>query len=152
MKNSIKKIVIFIVAILLADLVSAQTSTPGKTEMSLVKTVTDTDLVWGPCPPLMPNGCGIAVLRGDPAKDNADIFFKVPANSSIPNHWHNSAERMILVSGVLEVTYEGEAPKTLKVGSYAYGPSKKPHSAKCADAGPCILFIAFEKPIDVFAK
>ena len=29
---------------------------------------------------------------------------------------------------------------------------KKAHSAKCADAGPCILFIAFEEPLDAFPK
>ena len=85
-------------------------------------------------------------------KKNLDVFFKVAANSDIPNHWHNSAERMILISGKLEVTYKGEKPQTLKVGSYAYGPSKKPHTAKCGDAGPCILFIAFEEPLDAFPK
>ena len=31
----------------------------------------------------MPKGGGIAVLHGDPAKDNVDVFFKVPAKSSI---------------------------------------------------------------------
>jgi len=40
-----------------------------------------------------PKGCGIAVLHGDPAKDNVDEFFKVPAKSTIPLHWHTSAER-----------------------------------------------------------
>lgn len=152
MKNSIKKTLIFISAILLTVSLAAQTTKDNKTGLSLVKSADDADLVWGPCPPFMPDGCAIAVLQGDPTKNNADVFFKVPANTSIPSHWHNSAERMILISGLLEVTYEGEKSKTLKVGTYAYGPAKKSHSAKCGNAGPCILFIAFEAPLDAFDK
>jgi quercetin dioxygenase-like cupin family protein len=55
---------------------------------------------------------------------------------------------MILISGEMEVTYDGEKTQTLKQGTYAYGPANKPHMAKCGDAGPCVLFIAFEKPLD----
>ena len=107
----------------------------------------DSNLEWGACPDFMPDGCNIAVLHGNPAEKNADIFFKVPASANIPMHTHTSPERMILVSGQMEVTYEGEKTQTLKEGSYAYGPANKPHSAKCGDA-PCVLFIAFEDPID----
>ena len=88
------------------------------------------------------------MLHGDPAKANADVFFKVPANSKLPLHWHSSAERMLLVTGELSVTYEGQAATTLKAGTYAYGPAKKPHSGTCVSATPCVLFIAFESPVD----
>jgi quercetin dioxygenase-like cupin family protein len=117
---------------------------------SVSRTIDDNELEWGRCPDFMPDGCTIAVLQGDPAKENVDVFFKVPANSDITKHWHTSAERMVLVAGELEVTYKGEAPRLLKKGSYAYGPAKKPHSAKCGDQGPCVLFIAFEEPLDAF--
>ena len=152
MKDSTKKIVLFASVMFLTMTVSAQNTEVIETELSLVKTAEDADLKWGPCPPFMPNGCSIAILHGDPSKENLDVFFKVPANSNIPNHWHNSAERMILVSGELEVKYQGEKPRTLKVGSYAYGPATKPHTAKCGNAGPCILFIAFEEPLDAIPK
>ena len=105
-------------------------------------------LKWGDCPPFLPKGCGIAVLHGDPAKDNLDVFFKVPGKSTIPLHWHTSAERMVLISGELHVTYEGQETSVLKPGMYAYGPAKRKHSAYCASAEPCILFIAFESPLD----
>lgn len=118
---------------------------------SVAHTFNDKDLQWGPCPEFMPEGCEIAVLNGDPAKKNVDVFFKVPANSKIPNHAHTSAERMVLVSGEMEVTYEGEGVQKMEMGTYAYGPAKKPHSAKCGDAGPCVLFIAFEEPLDAYA-
>lgn len=117
-------------------------------EPSLTWTAEDAKLQWGPCPAFLPKGCGIAVLHGDPAKQNADIFFRVPANSRIPRHWHTSPERMVLVSGELHVTYDGQKTTVMKPGTYAYGPAKLPHKADCKRAGPCVLFIAFESPVD----
>ena len=117
-------------------------------EPPLSWTAKDAKLKWGPCPPFLPKGCEIAVLHGDPAKSNVDVFFKVPAGSTIPRHWHTSAERMVLVSGELHVTYDGHKTAVLKPGTYAYGPAKLPHKAECKKAGPCVLFIAFESPLD----
>jgi quercetin dioxygenase-like cupin family protein len=88
------------------------------------------------------------VLHGDPAKANADVFFKVPANFTIPSHSHTSAERMVLVSGELSVTYEGQPTVVLKPGMYAYGPARRMHKAVCGNATPCVLFIAFDAPVD----
>lgn len=117
-------------------------------EPALAFTFKDTQLKWGPCPAFIPKGCEIAVLHGDPSKPNVDVFFKVPANFTIPSHWHTSAERMVLVSGEMDVTYEGQKTITLKTGTYAYGPAKLPHKAVCAKGAPCVLFIAFESPLD----
>jgi quercetin dioxygenase-like cupin family protein len=108
----------------------------------------DPGLKWDACPPLFPKGCEIAVLRGDPAKPNADIFYKIPPRYVIPHHWHTSAERMVLVAGELHVIYDGRDPVVLKPGMYAYGPAKAPHQGMCAGTGPCVLFIAFEAPVD----
>jgi quercetin dioxygenase-like cupin family protein len=106
---------------------------------------------WGPCPDFMPTGCALTVLRGDPAKPNADVFFKVPAGSTLPRHWHTSAERMVLIAGELHVTFAGQPPAVLKPGTYAYGPAKRAHGGACVSATPCILFIAFEAPVDAIA-
>ena len=139
------------VASLFALLISgpALAQTPDK-QLALAWTLQDSQLQWGPCPAFLPEGCAIAVLHGDPAKDNVDVFFKVPANSSIPAHWHTSAERMVLVSGELHVTYDGQETTILTPGAYAYGPAKLPHKAFCAKGDPCVLFIAFESPVDAF--
>jgi len=110
----------------------------------------DKALKWGPCPAFIGKGCEISVLHGDPAKHNLDIFFKVPSNFAIPHHWHTSAERMVLVSGKLKVTYDNQTSEMLEVGTYAYGPAKRPHTAYCEKGDPCILFIAFEEPLDAF--
>lgn len=119
-------------------------------ENSLVKMANDPGIEWGPCPAFMGETCKLAVLHGDPAKSNSDVFFKVPGDFKIPLHWHTSAERMVLVSGKMDVTYEGEATNTLHTNSYAYGPATKVHKAYCHKGKECILFIAFEQPIDAY--
>lgn len=126
-------------------LTAAHASAP---EPALAITHDDPALKWTGCPPFMPKGCEIAILHGDPAKDNLDVFFKVPAKAVIPLHWHTSAERMVLVAGELHVSYEGQKTAVLKPGSYAYGPPKRLHEAVCAGNTPCVLFIAFESPLD----
>lgn len=129
--------------------VAAKPPAPAATVRPLVQSASDPALKWGPCPPGMPEGCGIAVLQGDPAKPNADILLRVPGGSVIPPHAHSSAERMILVSGELEVKYQGAPQATVKATDYAYGPAKLPHRANCRSEAACILFIAFEGPVDV---
>jgi quercetin dioxygenase-like cupin family protein len=146
-KHMLKLTKSLIATALLAAVTLPAGADPGA-ENSLARTFKDKDLQWGPCPPFLPQGCGIAVLHGDPAKPNVDVFFKVPGGSKIAPHTHTSAERMVLVSGELTVKYDGEKPVTLKKGSYAYGPAKKPHEATCAKGEPCVLFIAFESPLD----
>ena len=117
-------------------------------DQALARSAQDPQVQWGPCPPFMPAGCGLAVLHGDPTKANADVFLKLPANSAVPDHWHTSAERMVLVAGELHVQYKGQAKAVLKPGMYAYGPAKLPHSATCASKVPCVLFVAFESAVD----
>ena len=137
--------VLSVLAALASPLALADKAAP---EPALAYTFKDPGLKWGPCPPFIPKGCEIAVVHGDPAKPNVDVFFKVPGGSTIPEHWHTSAERMVLVSGELTVTYQGQQPTTLKKGMYAYGPAKLSHKATCAKGDPCVLFIAFESPLD----
>lgn len=109
----------------------------------------DPDLAWGPCPEFMPAGCEIAVLHGDPALPNADVFLRTPGRGyRLPAHTHGSAERMILIAGEMTVRYAGANAETLRPGAYAYGPAGMPHEAACESAGPCILFIAFEQAVD----
>ena len=129
----------------------AQMSGDNSEENSVRKSFKDKSLEWGACPSFMPEGCNIAVLHGDPSKANADVLFKVNGKSFIPNHWHNSHERMVLLTGKMEVTYQGEATQTMNVGDYAYGPAKKKHTARCVSKNPCILYIGFGEPVDAFA-
>ena len=136
-----------IAAILLTPVLSSSAQDSGQ-ETAIAHSADDPQLEWGPCPEFMPEGCSIAVLQGDPAEPNADVFFKVPGKAEVPEHWHTSAERMVLVSGEMQVTYRGQDPQVLEPGMYAYGPSKHPHEATCISTAPCVLFIAFESPVD----
>ncbi len=108
-------------------------------------------LEWVNCPEFMTESCSISVLQGNPKEPNTDIFFKLQGNTTVPNHWHHSAERMVLVSGEMNVNYEGQDPAVITPGVYAYGPPELPHTASCESDEPCVLFIAFNKPVDAFA-
>jgi quercetin dioxygenase-like cupin family protein len=120
----------------------------GGTEKAITRTPDDPAVVWGPCPAFLPKGCGLAVLHGDPAKENADVFLKVPGGSVLAHHKHTSAERIVLISGELDVRYDGQQSARLRPGTYAYGPAGVPHVATCLSKQPCVLFIAFVQPVD----
>src|SRR5688572_18560220 len=135
------------VALLAATFAGPVSAQGAGTDQPIARNANDAALAWGPCPDFMPTGCALAVLRGDPAKPNADVFFKVPAGATLPVHWHTSAERMVLIDGELHVTFAGEQPTVLRPGTYAYGPAKRAHGGACVSATPCILFIAFEAPV-----
>ena len=132
----------------LAFPVSAQSTAA---DQPIARSANDAALVWGPCPDFMPTSCALTVLHGDPAKPNADVFLRVPAGATLPVHWHTSAERMVLIAGELQVTFAGQPPAVLRPGTYAYGPAKRAHGGACVSATPCILFIAFEAPVDAIA-
>ena len=149
MSVELKRSISTLAAALAAALLAASCGpVDAKPEQALAILAGDPALKWGPCPELFPAGCEIAVLHGDPSKANADVFLRVPAHYEIPAHWHTSAERMVLVTGELQVTYKGQPPSTLAVGNYAYGPAKLAHKASCLSADPCTLFIAFEASVD----
>ena len=120
-------------------------------EPALSTFLKDPGIAWGPCPEILPAGCQIAVLHGDPSKPNADVVLKLPGKAAFRKHRHSSAERMILLAGELHVTYEGQKPTVVKAGSYAYGPAQRAHAGSCASAEPCLLFVAFEGPVDAIA-
>lgn len=124
------------------------TSGPTTAEPAIVRNADSKELQWGPAPAFMPKGTLLTVLHGDPAKNNADVLLKIPAKTPLPSHWHTSAERMILIAGELHVNYAGQAKSVLRAGSYAYGPAKLRHDAVCVSDVPCVLFIAFESPVD----
>ena len=108
----------------------------------------DPGLTWAPCPPVFPAGCEVAILDGDPASGPSDVFLRTPPNYTFPAHRHTSAEHLVLISGVLHVTYIGPQVVELRSGTYALVPAKASHKAHCANSGPCVMFIRFDVPID----
>lgn len=110
----------------------------------------DARISWSECPAFFAKGCMIGFLKGDPAKPHSNVIFKTPGNYDLPEHWHSSAERMVLISGEMDLTYEGQATIRAKQGMFIYGPPKVPHTGRCVSAEPCELFIAFEGPLDAY--
>ena len=147
-KESIKSVLtlLTIPSLLLAAPGLAAEQSP--VDRALVISMHDKSLQWGPCPEFIPAGCQIAVLQGDPAGPNADIFFRVPGDFHIPYHRHTSRERMVLVSGELEVTYDNHEKALIRTGEFAYGPAQLPHEAYCRPGDPCVLYIGFVAPVD----
>jgi quercetin dioxygenase-like cupin family protein len=139
-------------ASLIALLLGADPAQAQAPDKPLSQGADDPALEWLPCPDFMPEGCGIAVLQGNPSEQNADVFFKLPADTTAPRHWHTSAERMVLVAGEMEIDYDDHGLVVLETGTYAYGPARLPHSASCVSEEDCILFIAFEEPVDAVAS
>jgi quercetin dioxygenase-like cupin family protein len=120
----------------------------AKQQRAKVLSHDDPQLEWNSCPDFFPVGCEMTVVQGDPEKENADVLLKMPAGSEIPRHRHTSAERMILISGEFHITSEGQDTKVMKAGDYGFAPAGVPHEASCAPGDPCVLFIAFEEPVD----
>ncbi len=150
-KNFFKLPLVIAFSMAIAVSVAQDSHDPHHESSTAVSSSTFGKLDWFPCPePLDFEGCHIAILHGDPGKPNADVLFRMQPGTTAPEHWHSSAERMILISGEMHVTYTGEETQVLTSGSYAYGPSEKPHVAVCVGDEPCVLFIAFEKPVDTF--
>ena len=87
MFNLSHKSTLSVLALTLATMLSAAQAG----EPALAFQHDDKTLQWGPCPAFIGEGCQISVLHGDPAKNNLDIYFKVPADFAIPHHCHTSA-------------------------------------------------------------
>ena len=100
-------------------------------------------------PPNSPPGVKLAVLWGDPGKGAHGAMHKFPGGFAAPLHFHSAGHHVVVVSGTLLLTPEGEAEKSLPAGSYFSFTGKKKHVTKCAPGADCVLFIDCGGPWDV---
>jgi len=136
---------------LLAIIVAPALAGPAEAqEAPLLLTPDAPSLEWFPCGDFIPEECQATILRLGPEGWNSDVLYRIPAGMDLPTHWHTSQERMILISGEFHVDYEGHEPIVMRAGSYAWGPPGVSHSARCANQGTCLLFVAFVDPPDGF--
>ena len=117
-------------------------------EQALTQTADDAALSGAPAHRSYPQAVRSRFCMATRRKTTSTFSSKCAGKSTIPLHWHTSAERMVMVAGELHVTYDGQKTAILKPGTYAYGPAKQPHHGFCASTVPCVLFIAFESPLD----
>jgi quercetin dioxygenase-like cupin family protein len=94
------------------------------------------DAQWGPAPPMLPSGAGIAVLAGNPTQAGPySIRLKFPAGYAIPAHSHPTSEHVVVVSGALtfgmgdELNREAAGNQTLTTGGFALMPAGMNHYA-----------------------
>ena len=97
------------------------------------------ELNWRPCGKPSPDGCEIALTRTD-VKDHVEYFFRAPASTRWPKHWHTNASFMIGVQGSLTINLETGAQHTLTQGGYIYIPGGMIHWARCSEQEPCTAF------------
>jgi quercetin dioxygenase-like cupin family protein len=96
--------------------------------------VRPSDVTWAGGPPSLPTGAKAAVIEGDPTKEGLfTMRLQLPANYSIPAHWHPADEHVTVISGTFNMgmgdkldTSRGTA---LSAGSFAVMPANTRHFA-----------------------
>ena len=107
---------------------------------------------WGPAPPALPTGAQISVLEGNPAEKGAvTLRLKLPADYTIPPHWHSMTERVTVLSGALQIgmgdKVDRRASTNLEPGGFVSLPAKMHHYAWTAN--PTVVQINLEGPFDI---
>lgn len=110
------------------------------------------DLKWGDGPPHLPPGQKAAVLFGDPSKPGFFIIrAKVPANYTIPPHWHPGDETVTVVSGTIMMgmgeKLDPKAAKVIPAGGFAAMPAKSVHFF--ISKGPAVIQVAGMGPFAI---
>ncbi|HKQ23259.1 MAG TPA: cupin domain-containing protein [Burkholderiales bacterium] len=97
------------------------------------------ELNWRPCGKPSPDGCEIALTRTE-VKDHVEYFFRAPASTRWPKHWHTNASFLIGVHGSLTINLETGEQHMLLPGGYMYIPGGMIHWAACGEQEPCTVF------------
>jgi quercetin dioxygenase-like cupin family protein len=85
-------------------------------------------------------GAKIAVLWGDPKTGGYGALKSIPGGSSMRLHTHTHDQKVIVLSGRVVLTLEGQAGKELTPGSYAFIPGGLKHVAECKAGADCSYF------------
>jgi quercetin dioxygenase-like cupin family protein len=79
------------------------------------------------------------------------LYVRLPANFSIPLHYHGNTEWGIIISGSLIIGDEKGKKTTLTPGSYAYFPKGALHTTAAGPSGCVFLEESNEKESTVMA-
>jgi quercetin dioxygenase-like cupin family protein len=87
---------------------------------------------WIDGPASLPAGTKMLLLEGNPAEEGFfTMRLRVPAGARLQPHWHPSAERVTILSGVARVgfgnTFDEAAMTTFETGSFYVNPPKSHH-------------------------
>ncbi len=110
--------------------------------------ITPDSVKWSPCRPDAPDGCEVAVLRGDPTKEPSDVLIRLPKSFVGVKHWHSNAEQIVGVKGKLTIPLEGGKELVIGPGTYGYIPAGMIHQGRCGDEEDCLFYVMRDKPAD----
>lgn len=110
------------------------------------------EISWGPCPPVLPAGCEMAVLEGDPR--SASLFtvrFRTTAPFELSPHWHPRHERVTIFEGQIGIGFgnevDRESAQWFGPGDY-YVNAKGAHHFVLSD-GPALIQVTGIGPWEV---
>lgn len=89
---------------------------------------------WGPAPAVFPAGVKMAVLQGDPGKDQMfTVRLDFPAGTRIAPHFHPTDEHITVISGTFLVgmgdTLDAAKTTALPAGGFITAPAEGHHYA-----------------------
>jgi Cupin len=96
----------------------------------------DSNVTFGPAPPVFPAGAEMAVLQGDPSVAGAlfTVRLRFPNGYVLPPHWHPTDENVTVISGTFLVGLgdnfdEDALLPPLKRGGFITAPANMSHFA-----------------------
>jgi len=96
-----------------------------------------------------PDCATLATLRGIPDKGPSVVEIKLTPGCIIPWHWHSINESVVPLTGLLEISMQGEKPTIIVNGDYNYLPAKHIHMDKCTGSKPCSAIVSMDGIFDI---
>jgi len=96
------------------------------------------DIQWTANPAMA--AMSIAPLWGDPNKGAYGALKKVAGGTDFGWHTHSSDQKVVSISGTIELTLEGGSPKELTSGSYVFIAGGTKHHSVCQAGADCVFF------------
>ena len=94
--------------------------------------VNQSDIKWGPAPPIVQPGAKLAVISGDMTKPGPFVFrLQLPPNYKIAAHHHSNTEYVTIIAGTFHLGMGDKLDESkglaLKAGGFAEAPAKMNH-------------------------
>jgi len=94
-----------------------------------------------------PAGVENVALHEDPTTGMLDVFARYPAGYTIPQHYHSSNERIVVIEGQLQAEING-VKKTLDPGGFAFLPAREVQRLACTSKTRCVLYMSWDGSFD----
>ncbi len=108
-----------------------------------------TEVAFTPAPTgMLPRGAQMAVLEGDPAKNqNFVLRIKVPDGYRFPLHSHSVTDRLVVISGSLMFGTDPTTMKEMKPGALSIAPAGQKHLVQAR--GETVFQVSGTGPFDI---